>query len=84
MRVKLDQSLDDLTEKIIGCYEADLVIENAVIVELKALENLSSAHAAQLLNYLKVSRVPIGLLMNFGKPRLELKRILLGQSVQIR
>lgn len=70
--------------KIIGSYAADLVVENTVIVELKAVENLSPAHAAQLLNYLKVSGVPIGLLMNFGKPRLEMKRLLLGQSVQIR
>ena len=71
-------------EKPIGRYEADLVVGNAVIVELKAVENLSVAHTAQLPNYLKVSRVPIGLLLNFGKPRLEMKRILLGQSAQIR
>jgi len=52
--------------KQIGHYEADLVVNNAVIVELKAVQALTSAHEAQLLNYLKATRLEVGLLLNFG------------------
>jgi len=61
----------------VGNYVADLVVGKCIIVELKAVEALSAAHAAQVLNYLKASHLPIGLLMNFGKPRLEIKRLAL-------
>lgn len=61
----------------VGTYIADLVVENTVIVELKAVDALVGAHRAQLLNYLKASRLPVGLLLNFGSPRLEIKRVLL-------
>ncbi len=64
--------------KRVGHYIADLVIENIVIVELKAVDKLARAHAAQVLNYLKASQMPVGLLMNFGTPKLELRRILLS------
>ena len=61
----------------VGYHVADLVVENLVIVELKALEGLAQSHFAQVLNYLKASRLPVGLLLNFGKLRLEMKRIIL-------
>ncbi len=61
----------------VGLYVADIVVNGQVIVELKAIEALGQAHAAQVLNYLKASRIPVGLLLNFGRPRLELKRIIL-------
>src|SRR4051812_40336467 len=48
----------------VGYYVADLVVEGLVIVELKALEGLVQSHAAQVLNYLKASRLPVGLLLN--------------------
>ncbi len=60
----------------VGSYLADLVVEGSVIVELKAVDALTAAHRAQLLNYLKASRLPVGLLLNFGSPRLEVKRVL--------
>jgi GxxExxY protein len=63
--------------KQIGVYIADIVIENAVIAELKVAQMLIPAHAAQVLNYLRASRLPVGLLLNFGKPRLEIRRVLL-------
>lgn len=69
--------------KVIGQYVADLVVEQLVVVELKALETLARAHGAQVLNYLKASRLPVGLLINFGSPRIQLKRIILP-SVAIR
>ena len=53
-------------EEVVGEYFADLIVENAVIVELKAAESLSKSHEAQLLNYLKASEMEVGLLLNFG------------------
>ena len=61
--------------KIVGRYNADLVINQTVIVELKCCENLISEHQAQLFNYLKVSCLPIGLLVNFRRGKLEWKRL---------
>jgi GxxExxY protein len=52
---------------IVGKFEADLVVEQRVIVELKAKENLHPAHEAQLTNYLRATDIEIGLLLNFGK-----------------
>ncbi len=60
----------------VGMYVADLVVDDTVIVELKAIDALAGAHRAQVLNYLKASRLPVGLLLNFGKPRVEVKRII--------
>lgn len=45
---------------------ADLIVENCVITELKAVENLLKVHEAQLLNYLKATEIEVGLLLNFG------------------
>jgi GxxExxY protein len=58
----------------IGDFEADIFVERAVILELKAADEFCPAHEAQLLNYLKASPVEIGLLLNFG-PRPRLKRL---------
>lgn len=52
---------------LLGNFEADLVVERRVIVELKAVEKLHSSHEAQLVNYLRATDVEIGLLFNFGK-----------------
>jgi GxxExxY protein len=59
----------------IGLYIADLIIEGNVIVELKCCESLLGEHQAQLINYLKVSDISVGLLVNFGKRKLEYKRL---------
>jgi GxxExxY protein len=61
----------------VGKYIADLFVENAVIVEVKAITNLDASQKAQILNYLKATGMKIGLLINFGKPRIEIKRVAL-------
>lgn len=60
----------------VGTYIADLLVEDRVIVELKAVEKLAQPHVGQVLNYLKASHLPVGLLLNFGAPRLEIRRVL--------
>lgn len=62
--------------EVVGRYQADLVVEKTVIVELKCCESLIGEHQAQLINYLKVSGLPVGLLVNFHKKKLEWKRLL--------
>lgn len=57
----------------IGDYYADLLVNECVIIELKAAENLCEEHEAQLINYLKATSIEVGLLMNFGK-KAEFKR----------
>jgi len=63
-------------ERRLECsYRADFVCYESVIVELKALNALSGVEHAQLLNYLKATRLERGLLLNFGRPSLEFKRL---------
>ena len=59
----------------VGVYVADLIIEGSVIVELKCCDSLLGEHQAQLINYLKVSGIFIGLLVNFGNRKVEYKRL---------
>lgn len=58
----------------VGCFYADIIVNKTVILELKAVKSLLPEHQAQLLNYLKASGLPVGLLINFGMPRLEYRR----------
>ena len=60
-------------QKVVGEYFADLIIEDKIIVEIKAAETLCKAHEIQLINYLKATQIEIGLLLNFGK-KPEIKR----------
>jgi len=53
--------------RVVGDYRADLLVENCVLLELKANEELSSANEKQLINYLKATDIEVGLLLNFGK-----------------
>lgn len=52
---------------VIGEYFADILVEDAVVVELKAAKSIAVEHEAQLLNYLKATKKEVGLLLNFGK-----------------
>lgn len=60
---------------VVGDYFADLLVENVLIVELKVSNGFSDNHKAQCINYLNSTRLPLCLLINFGKPRVEIKRV---------
>ncbi len=59
---------------MVGDYIADMVVENRVILELKACASLDPSHSAQLMNYLRATKIRVGLLLNFGRPKLEYRR----------
>lgn len=59
---------------IVGEFRADIVVENCVILELKATRQLSTTHEAQLVNYLTATDIEHGLLINFGSEKIEIKR----------
>jgi GxxExxY protein len=71
-QVRLDVWYDD--EVIVGEYVADFIVEGSILVELKAIQALESIHTAQCINYLAATKLPICLLINFGK-RVEVKRV---------
>ena len=60
---------------IVGNYRADLLVENAIIVELKVVTALDSKHFAQCMNYLKTTGLTLCLLINFGNPKVEIRRV---------
>ncbi len=60
---------------VVGEFYADILLENKVILELKAVRSLTPEHQAQLINYLNATEIEVGLLINFGNPRLEYKRL---------
>lgn len=62
---------------VVGDYVADIVVNNQVILELKAVEYLSKNHEAQMLNYLKATGYRVGLLVNFTYPKAEIKRFVM-------
>ena len=63
----------------VGQFEGDLLVEQCVLLELKAARALGSAHQAQLMNYLRATKIEVGLLLNFG-PRPEFKRVAYDNS----
>lgn len=60
---------------IAGVYVADLLMDDRVLVELKAVKVLDDVHLAQCMNYLKATGLHLCLLINFGHPKIEIKRI---------
>ena len=57
------------------CYVADFVVQGKVIVELKSVKELESIHEAQVINYLKATGLKVGLLINFGQEKIQIKRL---------
>ena len=64
----------------IGNYYADILVEDRVIVELKAVESICAEHEVQLVNYLKATNIEVGLLLNFGK-KPEFKRRVFSNNI---
>lgn len=64
---------------IIGEYFVDLFVENSLIVELKACQNIANEHMAQILGYLRSSKIEHGLLINFGAQKLQIRKYILDK-----
>ena len=62
-------------QTVVGEYLADLLVDQSVVVELKAVKELDEIHLAQCLNYLKATNLSLCLLLNFAKPKLQIKRV---------
>jgi GxxExxY protein len=62
-------------DKEVGVYCADLVVDDKVVVEVKSVNDLGDVHRAHVLNYLKVSGMRVGLLLNFARPKLKFERL---------
>jgi GxxExxY protein len=65
---------------VIGEYFADLLVGDKIIVELKCVKNLENVHKAQCIHYLKATGLRVCLLINFGAPRVQIKRIINGHD----
>jgi GxxExxY protein len=65
---------------VLGDYFADLLVEKELIVELKATRVLASEHIAQILGYLRACRIEHGMLINFGAPKLQIRKYALSES----
>jgi GxxExxY protein len=63
--------------RIVGDYIADILVENQIILELKAQDKIVDIHKAQTLNYLRATNLKLAILLNFGKNRLEHERLVL-------
>ena len=62
-------------EQSVGDFFADILVDDIVILELKSVKKLLPEHQAQLINYLKATGTKVGLLINFGNPKLEYRRL---------
>lgn len=67
-------------EQMVGDYYADIIVEDQVIIELKAAEALCEEHEYQLINYLKATNIEIGLLLNFGKKPQFSRKVFINKS----
>jgi GxxExxY protein len=73
-------AVQDEDGTVLGEFFADLFIENILIVELKAVRHIADEHVAQLLGYLRCSRIEHGLLTNFGAPHYHIKKYILNDA----
>ena len=74
--IEMDIFYKDLQEPI-GTRRADFIVEDKIVVEIKAVIELQDVHMAQILNYLKAYRMEVGLLINFGSKSMTFKRVVL-------
>jgi hypothetical protein len=75
----LPRAAADEDGTLIGDYRVDLFVDNRLIIELKAAKALADEHVAQILGYLRSSRVEHGLLIDFGAPKFEIKKYALSR-----
>ena len=71
-------------EQLVGDYFADIIVENAVVLELKAADAIAPEHEAQLINYLKGTEIEVGLLLNFGPKPQFVRKIFTNDKKSIR
>jgi GxxExxY protein len=64
-------------DREVGRHRLDLIVAGEIVVELEAVTDLNEVHLAQNLSYLKSSKIPVGLVLNFGKATLESRRVVL-------
>lgn len=67
---------------VVGDYVADLLVEGQILIELKACKDLDDIHLAQCLNYLKATGLKVCLLMNFGRPKVQIRRLMRDQNIK--
>jgi len=76
LKVEQQQAIPVYYDQIaVGEYVADLLVEESIIVELKAVKNIEDIHRAQCIHYLKATGLKLCLLINFGTPKVQIKRI---------
>ncbi len=63
-----------IDDEIVGDFKADVIVEDSVILELKSVRQIAVAHEVQLVNYLTATKKDIGLIINFGEKKVEIKR----------
>jgi GxxExxY protein len=82
--IKVEQqyplSVYDEDDTLLGDFYADLFVDDRLIVEVKACKAICNEHIAQLLGYLRASRIEDGLLINFGAPKLQIKKYVLNNN----
>lgn len=75
LRAEAGTALEVIYEgQVVGVFETDVMVEGTVLLELKSVRTLTTAHEAQLVNYLTATGVELGLLINFGERGVEVKR----------
>jgi GxxExxY protein len=62
---------------VVGDYQADLIVDGRILIVCKAVSQLDPVHEAQVLNYLRSTEIHVGLLLNFGRARLQVRRLIL-------
>lgn len=75
-------SVFDEDGTLLGEFKADLFVDGRLIVELKAVRHVADEHVAQLLGYLRASRIEHGLLINFGAPRFQIKKYIINDVIE--
>ena len=65
-------------DEVVGEYIPDLIVEECIVVEVKALECLNRVHQAQCMNYLRATGLRLALLLNFGRPKVEVQRVVMN------